>query len=948
MSGPVPDDGVRRSVLGWLQRLGWNPLAGDQLSALRDPHGSGLLVNRLLPWLRRHRFIWHDQHVLLSPDSLTQIIDRVEDCARLPDWRSASNAVLHLLRDGVASRQTLPDGTDTTVYVPLVDWTHLRRNHWDVCDAVQEPQPGGAARVGELVGYVNGLPLVVLACVERDGQGRWGTTADGIERLWRGMTSTSANPPPLQTQLLLSMDRRGGRYATVGTPRHAWVRWREHGWDPAVQAQLRATTVPFAADPLHAPRAAHAELLNGLLDPGRLLQVLRGYVEVGTGGVRHVARSVQFFAVQHALQGLRTRDADGRRRDGQLCLAAGAGLAQTRHWLLRAIANDPLLPALRVLVPVMRSTPAALDRPRGRHAPSPAQQLIEFLAGGAPASLEVPLPALRGWARRNGQPLPSDDLVVLVDADFWESDAITLRRVRRWLPDAVWLTLAATPIAATAADLDPGTRLFEYPPAQAIEDGVVVPVWRDSSIAAGIPGRVARARTTRMAMAIGQHFHRFIRLAERDLRAVLLVAGAAQAQDYQQAFEADGQLRVQVIEFDGYGLPKDRSCSAAPPEVELIITYGKLPTARDPRLALLYVDRHLEGAERLRAVGLTTAPHPDKHASLLMDIHTGAAESEPTPLAHSLSAWLPQAVAADLHVLSAQRRRLHALLPDGASDDFHACCDHMAPNWSLSRHGGDIDLHRRRRDLLHVRVTAFGQRLQVATSSEMTFRGGQAAQLGTQYRGDLHRYSLLRDAASRDAVELGRYRAEDVRVRHWAREQAPQLREHAADYQVLHAIERPVISVTQRANQLYTQLRLRLHDPAEEPRLVETGRRALHQVLADCAGPDARLQALTVLASSLQCPPRDVADGQACSRGALLLEGVLDATWDQARHMPLGMHIDALVASLRLTLPDLPHVFRAEIREQLPCLLQGHLDQSQVDAVVEAVLARGPYWHRVN
>ncbi|MGH8089611.1 MAG: hypothetical protein ACREPC_15175, partial [Stenotrophomonas sp.] len=313
-----------------------------------------------------------------------------------------------------------------------------------------------------------------------------------------------------------------------------------------------------------------------------------------------------------------------------------------------------------------------------------------------------------------------------------------------------------------------------------------------------------------MAPVIAQHFHRFVRLAKRDLRALLLVDSQQQAQHYQHAFAVEGNLRVEAIRYDAYGVPRNRPRRAVPPEVELIIAHGALPTARDPRLALLYIDRALVGAERLRAVGMTTSPHPDKHAALLVDLHDAPMEhAMQHPQAPSWD-WVPAPLAADPQLLSSQRRRLHVLMPVDADEDFHACLDHLAPHWALTSQGGDVDRHRRRRDLLHSRVTAFGRRLQIVAAAETTGGGMPSAPLGAQYRRELHRYSLLRDAASHEALELGRYGAEDVRVRHWAREQAPEVRELEADYLMLRATERPDASAAQRANQLYTQLRLRL------------------------------------------------------------------------------------------------------------------------------------------
>lgn len=465
--------GVRDSVVGWLRRLGWNPLDEGAVAALRGEHHSALLEKRLLPWLRRYRYEWEGERVALSPTSFDRIIAEAETCCHSVDWVASSSAVLRLLVHGVHTELELPNGRRISVPVPLIDWEHVQRNHWDVADAMRTdlrlaaPGDPSDGHVRELVGYVNGIPLVVLACVERDAYKRWGTVEDGIRHLLRGLGSMPINPPVQHAQLLLSLDRRGGRHAAVGTPSHAWVKWREHGWSPAAQTQLRDTALPFSDVPLDPPWATHAELLHGVLSPPRFLQLIRHFLREGRSGRRCLVRSHQFFAVQCALQALSTRDASGRRTGGQLCLATGSGLQRTRQWLLQAMRTDAAFRPIRVLQPLTRLTPPPEDRRQGP-GPLPADQLTEFLAGRGPSLHEVPLRILRGWARRTRLPdgademvATDDDIVLLVDADFWDSDPVLLRRLRRCLPQATWLTLVAAPVTAPVPGLDPGPRLYE-------------------------------------------------------------------------------------------------------------------------------------------------------------------------------------------------------------------------------------------------------------------------------------------------------------------------------------------------------------------------------------------------------------------------------------------------------------------------------------------------------
>ncbi|MBT2767144.1 type I restriction endonuclease subunit R [Stenotrophomonas sp. ISL-67] len=928
--------GVRDSALGWLRRLGWNPLDERTLATLRGEHHSALLEKRLLPWLRRYRYELDGERGALSPTSIDRIIAEADTCCHSLDGVASSSLVHRLLLEGIRTELAFPDGRRRVIQVPLIDWEHVHRNHWDVADAPALPDPSGS-HVRELVGYVNGIPLVVLACVERDRNKRWGSVGDGIQHLRRGMESASYSPLPLHAQLLLSLDRRGGRYAAVGTPQHAWMKWREQGWSRAAQDQLRDSAMPFAEVPLDPPWSSHAELLHGVLSPPRLLDLIRHFLCDARQGQRYVVRPNQFFAVQSALQALRTRDASGRRGGGQLCLAAGSGLQRARQWLLRALRTDAALRSIRVLQPLTRMTPPPEDR-RQRPGPLPADQLSEFLAGRASSPHEVPLRILRGWARKAKPPTADDDaatgddVMLLVDADFWESDPALLRKLRRCLPRAVWLTLVAAPVTAASADLDPGVMLYQYPPAHAVADGVVVPAWRDTgpSPIGDSPSR----RVAQVATAISQHFHELVRLAERGLRAMLLVDTTHQAHGYQRALAVDARLKTHVAGYDNRGLPTDRASERIPPQVELVIVHGELPAAQDARAAVLYVDRALTASERLRGVGLINAPHPDKRTAMLVDFHTGDIPAAAPP------EWLPLPVQDNHPVLGVQRQRLHSLLPTDAEEDFHACRDHLAPDWEVGPQGDDIDLHRHRRDLLHRRVTAFGQRLQLAISAE-TALTGQPSLLGGQYRALLHRFSLLRDAVSRLALEAGRFNAEDRRVRHWAREQAPQVCEQHIDYQVLRTLEPVELSAAQHANHLYTRLRHRLDETGLDPDAVERSRTTLRQVLVECGDAQERIAALQALEPTLRGSPQAGDAAQAVSRGLLVLGSLFDTTLDEDVYVRLGSRIDALVADeQRQPL----HLFDAYVRDRLEATLRGHLEDSQLEAVVHAVLLTGPHW----
>jgi hypothetical protein len=378
----------------------------------------------------------------------------------------------------------------------------------------------------------------------------------------------------------------------------------------------------------------------------------------------------------------------------------------------------------------------------------------------------------------------------------------------------------------------------------------------------------------------------------------------------------------------------DRGSERIPPEVELVIVHGELPATQDARWAVLYVDRALTAPERLRAVGMINAPHPDKRTAMLVDFHTDDRPAAAPP------EWLPLPVQDNHPALGIQRQRLHSLLPADAAEDFHACRDYLVPDWDIGPHGDDIDLHRHRRDLLHGRVTAFGQRLQVAISAE-TALTGKPSLLGGQYRALLHRFSLLRDAVSRLALEDDRFNAEDRRVRHWAREQAAQVCEQPIDYQLLGPLEPVEPTAAQSANQLYTRLRQRLEAGGLDADAVERGRTTLRQVLVDFGTAQARFAALQALEPALENPLQASDTEAPSSRGLLVLRSLFDTTLNAEMYEQLGRRIDALVA---IGQQQPLHQFDAYVRDRLEQMLRGHLRDPQLAAVVHAVVLCGPHW----
>lgn len=937
-----PATTVKCSALGWLRRLGWQHRSPSERAAHPDGSVGGILRPRLRQRLQAIRFAAHGQTWALDESGIAQIMAALGRVVLRRGAREGNDALLRLLLDGIDIEQHLPDGQRVHACVHVIDWDHVERNVWDVAEC-----PGGqaardaVARVDALIGYVNGLPLLGVLCVERDGQYRWGSDTAAIALLQQ----QRPDPAFALAQVLIALDRRGGRYATHGSPPEDWVHWREQGWEPECVRQLRmGSTAPTDDGRGHALahlRDVHAPLLAGVMAPERVLALLRGFIDVATDGRRRIARSAQFFAVQAALDQLRRIDMQGRRRGGQLCLAPGSGITLARHWLLQSLRRDPWLRHCRVL---RVQSPASLSAAI-RDAPSPlspGRRLAAFLAEGRGTTLHTSVATLQAWLRRRDAHYAGDDLVLLVDADLQHGPPGWLERARERLPRAAWVWLTSTPTPFLGEGGQPVLLLHAYSPAEGVADGVLAPVYQQtlqsSSVASGTQDAAPDSPDTRvaaLAAAICQHAADSILRTERDLQALLLVASNEDARHYQRAFVREGTLRSALVPAAERYVASRRHDDLRQAQL-LIAASGVALPSFDARLAVLYLDRELPSAALAGAMALLSRPHQDKRCGWLVNLRASGC---PLP---GPDAWAPAPLQDLEAALPRQHRRLRALLPAAGDSNFHACRTHLAPRWALDTQGEPRDVHCQRRRCLHRRVTRFGQQLQAAL---LTADDPQDTPEGSQrwrYQYDLHFCSLLRDAVSVDAQEQPLYVAEDVRIRHWARERAPQVQEPSWEYLSLQAVDAG--DVRHEADTLHSQLRVLLE---VDTVAAEVRRRTHHQLralLAQPATPARRLKGLRALQATLD---RDASGGEGDASPLLqgchaLLTRHLGAAGGRAQQrlrQALAAQLAAALMDVRAAHAGAPHLVAMALHRRLTPAWPVHLPPQQRDAVLAALPA---------
>ncbi|WP_411852477.1 type I restriction endonuclease [Stenotrophomonas sp. LGBM10] len=943
---------MQRSALGWLLRLGWRYLPRRRLRGQE----SVVLMTRLRHYLQGFRFAHGEDEWPLSETAIKAVVATVLHAAARGPHGAAHG--LQTLLHGTTVEDTLPDGERVTVNVPLVDWTDAAANCFDVrANVPLGPQPSGSPRVLDLVAYVNGLPLALVVCSGRDAVGRWARDDDAIARHLAFQRDACDGDPYVFAQLLLALDRRGGRYAAPGTPATGWRRWQERPAGsvragrlfvrPGVQAALSRDGLHGIGGPVL--RGVHAGMLSGLLAPARLLGLLRCFTHAGPDGRRHVAHAGQFGAVQAVLSQLRTGDARGRRNGGQVCLSSGSGLRLTAHWLLAALRQDPELRGCRVLH-VATGAAVRIDQRQSAVWPMPPRvgsaTLTRFLRGDEPgpvsASLYQVLRARHDLPAHDG----GHDVVLWVDAGVWSRPMAVRARLRAALPRSAWLTLSRLPVAVPVDGDTSGQLLFAYSAAEAVDDGVTVPVFHASRAAAWLdaPAGSPAARSARIdgiAADIARHLVEQTRCAERRLLARLVVCDEERP-IYQAALQRAG--RVSCIVQGG------RLRAVEDAEVELVA--ANAPPGPSPAShALLYVDALPSAQALAAAVSAINAPHADKHHAVVIDYQGLPKEAEALiAAATSVGVWPMQSADTASAALPRLHARLYAPLAGGSGRDFHAARRRLGPA-PPGTHADPALARSRRR--FHERVTHFGEWLQAAQSTSTGTTGGDGDGIdGTDadpshgYPRDLHFCSVLRDAINVAAAGDAGYTAADIRIRHWARHQAPELREPLMDYATLRELENAA-TPPEADSDAVAMLYQRLQREGEQALIGDAfARRQWDAALTMAlAGAGAHRELLGVAAAWAHDQRPDLPVALPPARGIRACYGVLRlaledsiADPDAAPLLALAEELDAVVQKVRRELPRLPHLFRVALHRCLHARVTYLVGPVRADAVLAGLI----------
>lgn len=642
---------VEAMVLERMTELGWTYVPGPSL----DRATSDVLLESMLAGALRRL----NPDIAIRPDRADEVIFKLRAIiAGLGAGLVGANEEFMAWVRGEQSMPFGPEGEHVTVR--LIDFDDIDHNTFVVANQVTFSL--GVERRFDVVGFVNGLPLVVGEA--KSPVRKAVTWVDGADQI---CSDYEVNVPSFFVPNVFSFATEGKeyRYGSIRMPVHLWAPWRlADDATPGLQEVDRAVA--------------------SMLRPRIVLDVARNFTVFATDRNHRKIKVISRFQQYEAANRMVDRVVEGRIRKGLIWHFQGSGKSLLMVFTANKLRQHEALGNPPVLIVVDRidldtqitATFNAADVANMVAADS-RNELHDLLARDA---RKVIITTVHKFAEAGGVLNESDNIIVLVDEAHRTQEGDLGMQMRNALPNAFLFGLTGTPINtrdrstfyAFGAPEDGDGYLSRYSFEESIRDKATLPLQFETrsvdlridratldqefegltdalseedraevSRRAGRFSLLVKApdRVAAVVSDIRKHF--IERLAPDAFGAMIVTVDQEACVLYKDALDAlaDEDLPVEtsdVVMNMGQGAPPewrrrfgrskeeesallDRFRDPTDP-LKIIIVTAKLLTGFDaPNLQCMYLDRSLRDHNLLQAICRTNRPAPGKSHGLIVD-----------------------------------------------------------------------------------------------------------------------------------------------------------------------------------------------------------------------------------------------------------------------------------------------------------------------------------------
>lgn len=500
-----------------LVAMGWEYLPPARCIEMREGNRNVLLKGVLIEELKKRRFEYKGQHYPLSTNAIDQIVREIASPPMHEGLLAANEKLYNALTLGVTVTEFI-DGKKHSPTIPIIDWDNVddpEANNFIVTEELEVLATDGIhTRRPDLVGYMNGIPLVVIEAKRPEsGNPSKSMVDEGISQNIRNQGQDEIPLLFAYSQLLFSVSNTDGRYATTKTPRKFWAKWREEMLpEEHFQAIKNMPLSPAVIDEIFADRPSsvrrHFEslwsteqlptdqdrLLISLLSKERLAEFVRFFILFDKKIGKVAARYQQAFGIKALIEQINKRRPEGGREGGVIWHTTGSGKSLTMVLLCKVLLLHPSLKECRIVVVTDR---VDLEKQLARM----------FLTGGAFGSEiasrkegdKAKVSSGKELARRIGKGTEriifsiinkfntaskqpechnsSENLIVMIDEGHRSQGGENHERMKKALPNAAYVAFTGTPLLKNDKTTQKfGPIVHAYTMQRAVEDETVTPL----------------------------------------------------------------------------------------------------------------------------------------------------------------------------------------------------------------------------------------------------------------------------------------------------------------------------------------------------------------------------------------------------------------------------------------------------------------------------------------
>lgn len=457
MSGYSEDALVEQPAIKLLAELGWETVSGSDLK--RDTQSDAILTARLRPALKQ-----------LNPHLPSEAIDQaIADITRDRSQMSlvaANRELYHLLKNGVRTTiSAAEDDGETVEAVRVIDWDEPANNDFLLCAQFRITGEMHHRRA-DLVGFVNGLPLVLL---ELKAVHRRLQTA--YEDNLRDYKATVPHLFWANALIILS----NGSESRVGSITADWEHFAE--WKKVGSESEEG-------------RVSLETMLRGVCAPTRLLDLVENFTlfqDVAGGTIKLTAKNHQYLGVNNALAALRCG-----RQLGVFWHTQGSGKSVSMMFFTQKVLRKVPGNWTFVIVTDRRELDGQIYKHfvasglinEGRTQADSSQHLRQLLS----ADHRYVFTLIHKFRTEAGEPHPvlserSDIIVITDEAHRSQYDTLALN-MRTALPNAAFMAFTGTPLIAGEEKTRQvfGDYVSVYNFQQSVADGATVPLYYENRI----------------------------------------------------------------------------------------------------------------------------------------------------------------------------------------------------------------------------------------------------------------------------------------------------------------------------------------------------------------------------------------------------------------------------------------------------------------------------------